>query len=156
MDGEDTPTLADYLGLARRRFVIIAMAGVLGALFGLAYLAKAEPGYQSTARIVLEQAPTAPGSSGTGGISPVATLTATQKSILRSDEVAQRAAELLGDDVSADQLRDHSSVTVLPDSLALDVSYLADDPAAAQAGAQALVDSYLTLRQSRRNPDDPA
>lgn len=149
VDGEDTPTLADYLGLARRRFVIIAMAGVLGALFGLAYLAKAEPGYQSTARIVLEQAPTAPGSSGTGGISPVATLTATQKSILRSDEVAQRAAELLGDDVSADQLRDHSSVTVLPDSLALDVSYLADDPAAAQAGAQALVDSYLTLRQKQ-------
>ncbi|MEZ5382692.1 MAG: Wzz/FepE/Etk N-terminal domain-containing protein [Microthrixaceae bacterium] len=148
MDGEDTPTLADYLGLIRRRFLIIALAGALGALLGLAYLAKAEPGYDSTARLVLEQVPESPGvSTAGGGISPATTLTATQKSILRSDEVAKRAADRLGDDVEVAMLRDHSSVDVLPDSLALDVTYRADDPVAARDGAQALVDSYLELRQ---------
>ncbi|MEZ5372571.1 MAG: Wzz/FepE/Etk N-terminal domain-containing protein [Microthrixaceae bacterium] len=147
MDGDDTPTLADYLGLIRRRFVIIALAGVMGALVGLAYLAKAEPGYESTARVVLEQVPDSPGISGVGGgISPATTLTATQRSILRSDEVAQRAADRLGDGATAEQLRDYAAVEILPDSLTMDVSYQADDPAIAQAGAQALVDSYLELR----------
>ncbi len=147
MDGENTLTVADCISLIRRRFGIIVLAGLLGALVGAAYLARSQPDYESTARLVLNPVVDNPGSTGAGGgANAAATLTATQKSILRSDEVTQRAADRLDDGTSADRLRDSSSVEVLPDSLALDVTYEASNPAAAQAGAQALVESYLDVR----------
>ncbi len=145
MDGDETMTLADYLSVVRRRLWIIVLAAVLGAVAGGAYLALAQPSYESTARLVLRQVSDSPEAVG-GGAVTAATLTATQKSILRSDEVTRRAANELDDGTTMSGLRDASTVEVVPDSLTLDVTYQSDKPARAQAGAQALVDSYLDVR----------
>ena len=145
MDGDETMTLADYLSVVRRRLWIIVLAAVLGAVAGGAYLALAQPSYESTARLVLRQVSDSPEAVG-GGAVTAATLTATQKSILRSDEVTRRAANELDDGTTMSGLRDASTVEVVPDSLTLDVTYQSDEPARAQAGAQALVDSYLDVR----------
>lgn len=147
MHGNDALTFADVLSLIRRRFGIVLLAGVLGAVAGAAYLVRAHPVYESTARLVLDpvsESPDVPAAMG-GGTGAV-TLTATQKSILRSDEVTGRAAEQLGDGTTATALRDASSVEVVPDSLTLDVTCTGTDPAQGQARAQALVESYLEVR----------
>ena len=80
MDGDETMTLADYLSVVRRRLWIIVLAAVLGAVAGGAYLALAQPSYESTARLVLRQVSDSPEAVG-GGAVTAATLTATQKSI---------------------------------------------------------------------------
>ena len=148
MDDEDAMTVADYLSALRRRWGIIVIAALLGALVAGAYLARAHPDYESAARLVINPVSNSPDTAvGTGGgTGAAATLIATQKSILRSDEVTERAADLLGDGTTPTQLRDASTVEVVPDSLTLDVTYEGADPASAQAGAQALVESYLEVR----------
>lgn len=88
--------------------------------------------------------------------SPQDISTETEAKVVGSSSVAERAAALLGGDVSRETLLTGLSVTTPANSQALDISYTSDSPDEATAAANAFAEGYLSYRSdlaSQRSQD---
>lgn len=137
-------SLSEYARLVRRRWPSLAIGMMLGLLAGVAWYLFAPPSYEARATVTIN-----PITNDLFSASPVNQLvnTATEAEIMRSIEIAERAAmhEGLGGDPR--DLRNGLAVAVPPSSLALEISFTADSPETAALGANAFATSYLDFRE---------
>ena len=143
-------SVADYVGLFRRRGKIIAAFTAAGALLAAAYLVIASPGYIATAR--LELSPISENPFTTDVSSSAKVYAANEKAVVKSREVATLASLRMSPKVEPTAMISATMVDILPDSLTLDVSYNAASADKARSGADAMSQSYIEYRQ--RQADD--
>jgi succinoglycan biosynthesis transport protein ExoP len=158
--------LRDYGRAIRRRWVTLVVCAVLGVGAAAAYAKASDSGYVSTASVVLPQ-----GGQTTAGTPTPSVLAAdlvTAESVASSRSVAQLAAPAilhLGAHPSAaaqrtyaahltkflDSYSNNLTVTVPTGSDALQISWKAGSPKAAQAGANAFASAYLRYENDQLN-----
>jgi polysaccharide biosynthesis transport protein len=140
-DADGAAILRGYLGLLRRRWllVLVVIGFVLGA--ALAYSILATPIYQAQAEVLVRG-----GGSGAGSDS---VNLETERQVVQSTAVAERARAPMHFTRSPVELLTHVSVTVPAATQILTITFSSADPAVAQQGAQAFADAYLAYRQER-------
>jgi succinoglycan biosynthesis transport protein ExoP len=121
--------------------LVITALTVGSALF---FSFRQTPIYEATAQVLVT--PTNVSQLVQGGV-PAASLVSmdTERQIAQSSAVAQLAAEQLGA-IDAGRVQDATTVDVPTNTQFLDITYSSPDPAVAQAGAQAVAESYLKFR----------
>lgn len=129
------------LNAFKRRWLILMLAVVIGALAGGAFSMATPDRYASTASLVVSPVVSNPL---TGA--PEDVNIRTEQEILGSREVARRAAESLGMTDSGATLRGDVEIAAPSGSQILQVTVRADTPAEAADSANAIADSYLELR----------
>lgn len=137
-------SLGEYARLARRRWPSLAIGLAIGLLAGVTWYLVAPRSYEARATVTIN-----PITNDLFSGSPVNQLvnTATEAEIMRSIEIAERAAVQGGLDGDPRDLRNQLLVAVPPSSLALEISFVADTPEFAAAGANAFATSYLDFRE---------
>jgi uncharacterized protein involved in exopolysaccharide biosynthesis len=141
----------DPLTAVRRRWWVVVLLAVLGALALGGASAARSPVYTSTANVQWQ--------SGGGQMLPGAQVDrptgddaqralSTQSDVILGDEVMQAAATTVGN-VSLKDLRKDASVDVATSSNVLDIAVSGPDAAAAQARAVAVVNSYVAQSKAR-------
>lgn len=136
-----TAELGDYLGIIRRRFVVVGVSVLVCLVVGVGFAVTRPDVYRSTAEIALPR---------TGDDRPAAAVQAevqTELTVLRSDVVARRAAEALGFAGDPRDLISHLTVESPPEARVLVVLFGAGSAEEAQAGAGAFADAYLTQKE---------
>lgn len=103
------------------------------------------PMYASTASVVVE-------SRILPNTTPVAPDVTTEKEVVSSGVVVERAAAILG--VSTREIERNLKVTVPPDTKILSITYRSPYPAVAQYRAQAVANAYLAFRNAGDNDDE--
>lgn len=141
--------LADYGGLLRRRWRPILAAGVTGFLLGGGCLLAAPQTYTATASVLVT--PTGVGDTTplAHGRTPADVNLDTAAQIATSIVVARRARQLFPPERPPEELVEHVSVTVPPNSAVLEISFDAGRPALAEKGASAFATAYLRHRAER-------
>lgn len=140
----ETPTFGDYVTVVRRRTKLVAICTVAATLLAAGYLWWSGPTYTSQASVVIR--PILTGAFDQSRIDDVGA--GTEAKVLDSTVVAQAAAEKLKQSpAAAPTLLEHLTVDNPVGTLVLNISYEAETPAAARAGAQAFADAYLQHRQ---------
>jgi capsular polysaccharide biosynthesis protein len=138
-------TSAYYLSVIRRRRRIVIVFALVGALVGALYVITRPGGYTSSASVVIRPVTTDPlGDSNQQTVSAV-----TERSVMASTVVAQRAAGILGHGAQADDILKRLTVTNPTDTSVLTATFHASTPERARQGAQAFADAYLDYRQSQ-------
>jgi capsular polysaccharide biosynthesis protein len=137
-------SLGEYARLARRRWPSLAIGMVIGLLAGVTWYMVAPQSYEARATVTIN-----PITNDLFSGSPANQLvnTATEAEIMRSIEIAERAAVQGRLDGDPRDLRNQLLVAVPPSSLALEISFVADTPKFAAAGANAFATSYLDFRK---------
>lgn len=136
--------LGDYLGVIRRRYLVVGGAVLICLLVGAAYGLTRPASYRSNARIAL---PAVEGqSSGQQQTAEVQT----EIAVVLSDVVARRAAEVLPGTDDTRKLLQKVSATSPTDSRVIDVAFRASDPRTAQQGAQAFAEAYLAQKEAEQ------
>lgn len=133
-------SLTYVLSTLRRRWLIILLGLLLGALAGASFAATVPDRYESTASLVVAPVISNPQ---TGSREEVNIRT--EQEILGSQEVARRAAAALGLD-GGESLRRDVEVAAPQGSHILRVTVRGDTPRQAAEGANALATAYLELR----------
>ncbi|HEX7135017.1 MAG TPA: polysaccharide biosynthesis tyrosine autokinase [Iamia sp.] len=136
--------LGDYLGIIRRRYVVVGVAVLICLALGVGYGLTRPDIYRSTSEIALP--------------APVAEQTPTQRTadvqtelaFMGSDLVAEQAAQAIGGVDDPRTLLDHLSVEAPPDARVLVIVYTASTAEAAQAGARAFADGYITVKETEQ------
>jgi capsular exopolysaccharide synthesis family protein len=136
--------LGDYLGIIRRRYIVVGIAVLVCLVLGIGYGLTRPDVYRSTSEIALpapasEQTPTEK----TADVQ-------TELAVTRSDVVAARAAEQIGGVSDSRNLLDHLAVEAPPDARVLVIVYSASTAEAAQAGARAFADGYIALKEEEQ------
>jgi polysaccharide biosynthesis transport protein len=137
--------LREYLRVLRRRWLSIAIvtAVVLGA--SLAYTLWSEPKYEAQAEVLVRSATVDPLAQNSGsGVN-----LETERQLVLSTIVAERAAKQMGTDESPVRLIEHVTVQVPADTQVLNIVFSATDPGLAKDGAQAFADGYLSYRKEK-------
>jgi capsular polysaccharide biosynthesis protein len=137
-------SLSEYVRLARRRWPSLVIGLMIGVLAGIAWYMTAPQSYEARATVTIN-----PITNDLFSNSPVNQLvnTATEAEIMRSIEIAERAAAQSDLDGDPRDLRNQLAVAVPPSSLALEISFTADSPEVAATGANAFATSYLDFRE---------
>ncbi|MGO8882404.1 MAG: Wzz/FepE/Etk N-terminal domain-containing protein [Streptosporangiaceae bacterium] len=140
--------LRDYALVVRRRWVIVLLAAVLGAALGVAYGVHKGPVYAATSQVVVNpatQGPLNPPAAPNLQVNMV-----TEQAVAESAPVAVLAAKLmhsaLSGAVAQGKLASDLAVTVPVLSNVLQITWQAGTPKAAQQGANAFANAYLTYR----------
>ena len=142
----------DLFTVIRDRWALIVglavIFGLLGLLIGGARPAK----YSSTASVVVEDPQTSSIFESTSGSKPERYLE-TQIGIIGSPAVAERASELLAEgtpeiDMAPEAIREELTVLSQESSDLVSVTVTANEPEVAERAANAVVASYLELRQA--------
>lgn len=146
MSTPTTPTvvsLDQYGRIARRRWRELVLGLAVGAVLGLVWFQVSPRAYEASATVTISPITTELFSG-----SPVNQLvnTATEVTIVRSTEVARRAAGSIGTSADPRDLLESLTVVVPLDSLALTIGFTADSPDAAAEGANAFAAAYLDFR----------
>lgn len=136
--------LGDYLGIIRRRYIVVGVAVLVCLLLGIGYGITRPDVFRSTSEIALpmpegQQTPT-----------QSAADVQTELAVLRSDLVAERAAQAIGGVEDPRDLLTHLAVEAPPESRVLVIVYSAATAEAAQAGARAFADGYIALREDEQ------
>ena len=136
--------LGDYLGIIRRRYVAVGLAVLVCLLLGIGYGVTRPDVFRSTSEIALpappnEQTPT-----------QVTADVQTELAVIRSDLVAERAAQAIGGVDDPRNLLDHLAVEAPPDARVLVIVYSASTAEAAQAGARAFSDGYIAVKEDEQ------
>ena len=152
--------LGDYWRIIVRFWWVLVVGALVGAFAAFAYSTWISPGkYESTARLfVTAEGGTSVGESYQNNLFAQDRVNS-YATIATSDQVAQRAAETLGGQVGAGDLR--GSVTAVPvkDTVILTITASADDAKRAQAYAQAIANSTTAVVQeleTSRRGDSPS
>jgi capsular exopolysaccharide synthesis family protein len=137
--------LGDYLGIIRRRYIVVGLAVVVCVLLGIGYGITRPDVYRSTSQIALP----APADAQTAV--QVTEDVQTELLVVQSDLVAERAATALGGDVDDPRdLLSHLAVEAPPEARVLVIVYTATTAEAAQAGAKAFSDGYIALKEDEQ------
>ena len=151
-------SLAHAVGVLRRRWLVVALAVVVGALAGGIYQTTRTESYESTANVAFgissltSQALQI--SSGSGVPERDA---ATNVLIARSPEVAAGAARQLGLSISPSELLSTVSVDASPNANVIDITASSTDPELAARVANAFADQYIAFsRQTQIDGIDRA
>ena len=142
---------ADYLGVLRRRWLVVVVFTCLGLAAAGAYVAIAHKEYTATASVNV----TATGSAGSqngavaGGRTSSAVNLDTEAQIVQSSTVAAMAARAIHATVTPTALAARVSVAVPPNSSVLQISCRAATPPKAAACANAFAAAYLQNRSAR-------
>lgn len=148
MDGTppaDSGELAEYLTLLRRRWLIIVGSTMAFlALSVVAFLLMPRT-YESQA--VVQAKPIDQHTQERERTRIVDTTSEAQR--LRSTEVAARAAKIMGTGATPRELLGSVSVTAVPDSSVLEITWTGATPEEAQRGAQAFAQAFLDDRLER-------
>lgn len=137
--------LREYLRALRRRWlsIVIVTAVVLGAT--LAYSLSSEPRYEAQAEVLVRSVAVDPLAQNSGsGVN-----LETERQLVLSTIVAERAARELRTDQSPISLIDHVSVKVPADTQVLVILFSATEPQFARDGAQAFAEGYLSYRKEK-------
>lgn len=135
--------IGEYLAILRARkwtVILVTLLVVAGTLF---FSFRQTPIYQSTAKILVK-----PVASPTQVTQPTTTLISleTEREIMQSTEVAQRAAENMDPPESADALVGHLDVSIPGETQILEVTFSDPNPLRAEDGAAAFTDAYLAYK----------
>lgn len=129
------------LSTLRRRWLTVVLAVVIGALAGVAFAQAVPQRYAATATIVVTPVVSDPMTGDREDVN-----IRTEQEILRSREVARRAAASLGLPGDGGTLRADVDVAAPLGSQILEVTVNADTPQQAIDGANAVATAYLDLR----------
>lgn len=129
------------LNAFKRRWLILVLAVLIGALAGGAFSMATPDRYASTASLVVSPVVSNPLTGATEDVN-----IRTEQEILGSREVARRAAESLGMADSGATLRGDVEIAAPSGSQILQVTVRADTPEQAADSANAIAGSYLELR----------
>lgn len=136
--------LGDYLGIIRRRYIVVGLAVLVCVLLGIGYGITRPDVYRSTSQIALP----APAEAQTAV--EVTEDVQTELVVVQSDLVAERAAEAIGDVDDPRDLLTHLAVEAPTDSRVLVITYSASTAEAAQAGAKAFAEGYIALKEDEQ------
>jgi Mrp family chromosome partitioning ATPase/capsular polysaccharide biosynthesis protein len=144
--------LRDYWLIIRRHVTLVVVVTVLGAIAGAGYAEHSGHSFTATAQVLV--IPSTQGPSGTSAQQSFtqANMT-TEQTVAQSSPVVLKAAKLLHERASTLQaaVAKHLTVTVpattLTTSNLLQISWQAKSPSAAQAGANAFANAYLSYRR---------
>jgi capsular exopolysaccharide synthesis family protein len=144
--------LGDYLGVIRRRYVVVGAAVLICLLLGGAYGVTRPAVYRSTAQIALPEA------EGQTGQSQLTTAVQTEIAVVQSDLVAARAAKALPGSDDTRKLLTRVSAAAPTEARVINVSYTAAKPKDAQQGAQAFAEAYVAQKEAEQQAtkDDEA
>ena len=143
--------LREYWLIVRRRWYLIVIIALLGAVCAVEYSAHTKPTYTAQASVVVTAVTQGPQAASTPVTTPVNM--STEQAIAQSAAVIQLAAPKLGVPVAqleqsaAKQLSVTVPASTLTTSNVLQVSWQAHKPALAQQGADAFAAAYLAYRQ---------
>ncbi|GAB3159654.1 YveK family protein [Microbispora hainanensis] len=137
--------LAEYGSVLRRRRLVAVICLLAGVGGGTAALVLTPPRYTATAQVQVMP---------TGAQEQFNVPNSRQREILNLDTESQIARSAVVSTLAAailkypdpEELREHLTVDVPPNSAVLSISYSASDPRAAAAGAQAYAEAYLRNR----------
>lgn len=136
--------LGDYLGVIRRRALVVGAAVAVCLLLGGAYGVTRPDVYRSNAQIALPDA---------GENQTPATAIAdvqTELLVVQSELVAARAAAEIPGDEDTPALLGHVVAESPSEARILNVSFNASNPEAAQVGAQAFADAYIAQKEAEQ------
>jgi Mrp family chromosome partitioning ATPase/capsular polysaccharide biosynthesis protein len=142
--------LRDYWLIVRRRWVLVLVLTVVGAIGGLGYAFSAGPTYSATSQVVviaITQGPLSPPAQASLQVNM-----STEQAVAQSPLVIAQAAGLLHvqpavlQAASAKRLIVTVPANTLTTSNVLQITWQAASPQAAQAGADAFAKSYLSYR----------
>lgn len=134
-------SVAHVLSTFRRRWVTVVLAVVVGALLALAFAQATPQRYTATATIVVTPVISDPMTGNREDVN-----IRTEQEILRSREVARRAAAALGLPGDGSELRADVEVAAPLGSQILEVTMRADTAQLAVDGANAIATAYLEVR----------
>jgi len=143
-----SPTLADYFGLLKRQWLSIVGIITVGVFAAVVLLLVLPKTYLATASLYVRPLPGQGDTSVTNARVTDGVNLDTEAQLLTSSVVISRARVILGTNDSLTTLNRRVSVTIPPNSAVVDVGYLADNPRAAAAGANAFAQAYLANRKN--------
>jgi Mrp family chromosome partitioning ATPase/capsular polysaccharide biosynthesis protein len=142
--------LRDYWLIVRRRWLLVAALTVIGVLGGFGYAHSVAPSYTATSQVVVMPLTQGPLNSSSQGNLQVNM--STEQAVAQSPLVVAETAGLLHVDPAVLQAAAAKRLTVsvpantLTTSDVLEISWEAGSPRAAQAGADAFAQAYLSSR----------
>jgi capsular exopolysaccharide synthesis family protein len=136
--------LGDYLGIIRRRYIVVGISVLVCLALGIGYGVTRPDVFRSTSEIAL------PSPTQTQTPTQVTEDVQTELAVLRSDLVAERAAQAIGGVDDPRDLLAHLAVEAPPDSRVLVIVYTAATAEAAQAGARAFADGYIAVKEDEQ------
>lgn len=137
--------LSDYLGVLRRRWIIIVAAAVIGAVLAGAYYVAGPKSY--TASVLIQVNPLPTNANSLGGRSSGAVNMDNEAQIVQSAQVGSLMRKQLHSSLSPAQISQELSVSVPANTTFLNISCTSSTAAAAQACANSAGTSYLTYRR---------
>ena len=140
-------TLEHYARALRRRWWLLAIALVIGALSGSAYAGSVTKQYSASATVSVTPTGLLDTSSVSGTRAATAINMDNEVQLVTSPGVAAVAVGLLRTGDNPFQLVKHVTVTVRPNTALMDIAFKADQPLAAEQGAHALASAYLSQRR---------
>ncbi|MQA86946.1 MAG: lipopolysaccharide biosynthesis protein [Streptosporangiales bacterium] len=142
--------LADYGGLLRRRWHVLVLGIVVGALLAVGYLLLGPKTYTSEVSVLVR--PTGVEQMDqvnvTNGRTDSELNLDTEAQLVQSAAVASGAKRLLNTPTSTSDLAEQVAVTVPPNTSVLTIAFDAPTAADAQRGAQAFARAYLDNREA--------
>lgn len=148
-DEPDVPDLRDYLVvLRRRRWTVIGIAAVVVAT-ALAVTVQQDPVYEAAVRLLVTPAGAPEDDSLLREIVLGQSQLDTQRELVRSVPVAERAVDRLELDRSPRELLEEVTVEVVRDTQILEIRVTALVPEEAATVAQAMAESYLDFRRDQ-------
>lgn len=137
--------LTDYLGVIRRRYLIVGLAVLVCVALGAAYSLTRPDTYRSTALIAL------PAADDRQLPADQAIDVQTELAVIRSELVAARAAEAIPGDPDTRALLTHVAAEAPTEARVISLTYTDDEPGPAQRGAQAFADAYLAQKEAEQS-----
>jgi len=140
-------TLGEYAGAFRRRWWVVALGAVLGLALAAAFLLVAPKTYVATSSVLVNPIGIEFDSAVDGARTNSGVNLDTEAQIVTSQAVSSRAKVNLQTPEIVGQLVQNVSVAVPPNTNVLRISFAADSAEAAQIGAAAYADGYLSNRR---------
>jgi polysaccharide biosynthesis transport protein len=137
--------LRDFLRLLRRRWLSIVIVTTVVLGISLAYTVTSEPKYEAHAEVLVRSVTADPlAQNDESGVN-----LETERQLVLSTIVANRAAQRMRTDESPVSLLKHVAVKVPADTQVVMIVYSASEPGLAKDGAQAFTDGYLLYRRDK-------
>ncbi|HEX5567496.1 MAG TPA: lipopolysaccharide biosynthesis protein, partial [Streptomyces sp.] len=144
---QEPDQLRDQLRRLLRHRTLAVLGLLLGALTGGTVSVLGGESYTATGEVVVQPISTAPFE--TGGVSADKQISmGTERQVAQSASVADRAAELLGEQDDPAELRRELRVSNPPETQILEFEYTADSPDRAARRVDAFVRAYLAHREA--------
>ena len=144
-EGSQPLELRDYLDVVRRRFVLIAVIGIIGAALAFAYASSQEDEYLSTASIII--APTQVDRAETTQRTDQLVNMFTEREVVRSTSVAAEVANRVEGAPSVAVMQRNLTIEVVDETQVMRITYVSTNPVLAQAIAQSFAEVYLEQRE---------